>query len=68
MKRSEMLNKIADYLWQNDIKYPDAMAQELLDLIEKEGMKPPTHQFEKTIHNVTYEYFLNQWESENEQE
>jgi len=57
MKRSEMINKIADYLWQNDIKYPDVMAQELLDLIEKEGMLPPV-----------YGNSLFIWESENEQE
>lgn len=38
MKRSDMVNLIHDYYWDN---YPDFEASDLLTIIEKAGMLPP---------------------------
>lgn len=47
MKRSEMLEIIMDIL--DDSPYSWTLARRVLDRIEKEGMLPPKHQFEKVL-------------------
>lgn len=63
MKRSEMIEKI-EYLVSTSNNYPSS--EELLDLIEKFGMKPPMVESRSFIMLESGElmYEVNEWENE----
>lgn len=76
MKRSELYNKILSIILDTDydrsgLTFSEA-ADNILDMIEKEGMLPPYRLRTKEEHNLfdamdQYNY-IHSWESENEEE
>lgn len=60
MKRSEMVNLMADFLQETleSQNYYDDVADELLNILEKQGMLPPLTYLEN------FNVFDNSWENE----
>jgi len=58
MKRSEMVDEIHQYLWSN---FPTIEASDILDIIERKGMLPPSRIFKSIPWG-----FQMEWEPEDE--
>lgn len=64
MKRSEMINTIKDFFYDNDFyNFNDEHADLLLDKLERQGMRPPGYKAKAIIGF----YSVDDWEPEDEE-